>query len=116
MAENKNAKPFDFGSALNKAKFTDELTTDRKTGRSREATAFDEPLKKAWDTKKVLAFELPTEAVDEALKEARATARYLGFRLEVGLSDKGNGTTTVELKPLPKRERKAKETASVPAE
>lgn len=109
MAENKAAaKSFDFGSALKTAKLTDELSSQTTAGRVRTPSAFDKPLSEAWDAKKVLAFELPTEAVADALKEARSAARYLGFRLDVGQTDNGKGVSTLELKPMPKRERKSK--------
>lgn len=104
MAEQKKA--FDFGSALSKATMKDDLTAKQTAGRVRTPSAFDEPLKKAWDAKKVLAFDLPKDAVEDALKEARSAARYLGFRLEVGQTENGKGVVTVELKPMPKRERK----------
>lgn len=106
MAEQKKA--FDLGSALSKATMKDELSTRQTAGRVRTPSAFDEPLKKAWDAKKVLAFDLPKDAVDDALKEARAAARYFGFRLEVGQTENAKGMVTVELKPMPKRERKTK--------
>jgi hypothetical protein len=112
MAEQKKA--FDFGSALSKATLTEEMTSQKTTGRTRTPSDFDGPLQKAWEAKKVLAFELPTPAVEDALKEARSAARYLGFRLDVGQTDKGRGITALELKPMPKRARKTK--AEVAAE
>ena len=110
MTENKTsaAKSFDFGSALKTAKFTDELTSQTTAGRVRTPSAFDKPLTEAKNAGKVLAFDLPADAVADALKEARSAARYLGFRLDVGQTDAGKGMVTLELKPQPKRERKAK--------
>lgn len=109
-------KAFDFGSALSKASFKDELTSKVTAGRTRTPSVFDEPLKKAHQGGKVLAIDLPTDAVEDALKEARSAARYLGFRLEVGQTDNGKGVTSLELKPMPKRTRQTKKTEETPSE